>query len=229
MTHFDLIRDNEESISVPELAAALAPVLKRPRVDIAVALRYGAGWIARNLDEQHADRAVVECRKLGVETALVPSDRFSEAVPVFRVLQARLSDELELTLPLGQESLSQEDVAAFDLVAYGVMPEKEEEQSAIFRDARTILGQRKEDYVPQLCALIDHKKQLQPRLYLHSKSTVFSFEEFTQLPDYAEAKGNGFDQKALRKIVSLRKVDEDKRREEDLILATYMKALGMEG
>jgi uncharacterized protein (UPF0335 family) len=45
---------------------------------------------------------------------------------------------------------------------------------------------------------------------------------------YSEAKGNGFDQKALRKIVSLRKVDEEKRREEDLILATYMKALGMD-
>lgn len=45
---------------------------------------------------------------------------------------------------------------------------------------------------------------------------------------YSEAKGNGFDQKALRKIVTLRKVDDDKRREEDLILATYMKALGME-
>lgn len=45
---------------------------------------------------------------------------------------------------------------------------------------------------------------------------------------YSEAKGNGFDQKALRKIVTLRKVDEEKRREEDLILATYMRALGMD-
>jgi uncharacterized protein (UPF0335 family) len=45
---------------------------------------------------------------------------------------------------------------------------------------------------------------------------------------YSEAKGNGFDQKALRKIVGLRKVDEEKRREEDLILATYMRALGMD-
>jgi uncharacterized protein (UPF0335 family) len=46
---------------------------------------------------------------------------------------------------------------------------------------------------------------------------------------YSEAKGNGFDQKALRVIVRLRKVDDEKRREADLILATYMKALGMDG
>jgi uncharacterized protein (UPF0335 family) len=45
---------------------------------------------------------------------------------------------------------------------------------------------------------------------------------------YAEAKANGFDVKALRQIVSMRKIEDDKRREHDLILATYMRALGME-
>lgn len=44
---------------------------------------------------------------------------------------------------------------------------------------------------------------------------------------YAEAKGNGFDVKILRKIVALRKQDADKRREEQALLATYMAALGM--
>jgi len=44
---------------------------------------------------------------------------------------------------------------------------------------------------------------------------------------YAEAKGNGFDPKILRKIVALRKQDEDKRRVEQAILASYMDALGM--
>ncbi len=44
---------------------------------------------------------------------------------------------------------------------------------------------------------------------------------------YAEAKGNGFDVKILRKIVVLRKQDADKRREEQALLATYMSALGM--
>lgn len=44
---------------------------------------------------------------------------------------------------------------------------------------------------------------------------------------YAEAKGNGFDVKALRTIVRLRKQDPDERKEQDDVLETYMHALGM--
>ena len=44
---------------------------------------------------------------------------------------------------------------------------------------------------------------------------------------YAEAKGNGFDVKALRTIVRLRKEDADERREHETIVETYMHALGM--
>ncbi len=44
---------------------------------------------------------------------------------------------------------------------------------------------------------------------------------------YAEAKGNGFDVKIMRKIVSIRKQDRDKRIEEETILDLYLAALGM--
>ena len=44
---------------------------------------------------------------------------------------------------------------------------------------------------------------------------------------YAEAKGNGFDIKALRTIMRLRKQDKDERAEQETILQTYMLALGM--
>lgn len=44
---------------------------------------------------------------------------------------------------------------------------------------------------------------------------------------YAEAKGNGYDVKALRKIIRLRKQDKNERAEEEAILETYMHALGM--
>lgn len=44
---------------------------------------------------------------------------------------------------------------------------------------------------------------------------------------YAEAKGNGYDVKALRKIISLRKQDPQERQEQETILETYMQALGM--
>ncbi len=44
---------------------------------------------------------------------------------------------------------------------------------------------------------------------------------------YLEAKAVGFDVKALRKIVSLRKKSQTDRQEEEAILAVYMHALGM--
>jgi uncharacterized protein (UPF0335 family) len=46
---------------------------------------------------------------------------------------------------------------------------------------------------------------------------------------YAEAKGNGFDVKALRVVVRLRKQDINERKEQEAILETYLHALGMLG
>ena len=44
---------------------------------------------------------------------------------------------------------------------------------------------------------------------------------------YSEAKGNGYDVKALRTIVRMRKQDPNERAEAETILETYMQALGM--
>jgi uncharacterized protein (UPF0335 family) len=44
---------------------------------------------------------------------------------------------------------------------------------------------------------------------------------------YGEAKVNGFDVKALRAIVKMRKQDVNERKEQEAILETYMLALGM--
>jgi uncharacterized protein (UPF0335 family) len=44
---------------------------------------------------------------------------------------------------------------------------------------------------------------------------------------YAEAKGNGYDVKALRTIVRMRKMDANDRAEQETILETYMHALDM--
>ena len=44
---------------------------------------------------------------------------------------------------------------------------------------------------------------------------------------YAEAKGNGFDTKVLRKVISLRKKEASEREEEQSMLDLYMQALGM--
>ncbi|HEV7284107.1 MULTISPECIES: DUF2312 domain-containing protein [Kaistia] len=44
---------------------------------------------------------------------------------------------------------------------------------------------------------------------------------------YGEAKANGYDTKALRKIVALRKQDANEREEQEAILELYKNALGM--
>jgi uncharacterized protein (UPF0335 family) len=44
---------------------------------------------------------------------------------------------------------------------------------------------------------------------------------------FAEAKGNGYDVKAIRTILKIRKQDESEREEQETILDTYMHALGM--
>lgn len=44
---------------------------------------------------------------------------------------------------------------------------------------------------------------------------------------FKEATGNGFDAKALRKIIALRKLSAEDREAQDQILETYMNALGM--
>jgi len=44
---------------------------------------------------------------------------------------------------------------------------------------------------------------------------------------YAELKGNGFDAKAVRAIIRLRKQEEHERQEEEAIIELYKNALGM--
>lgn len=44
---------------------------------------------------------------------------------------------------------------------------------------------------------------------------------------YAEMKGQGFDTKAIKTIIKLRKKDVNKRQEEEAVLELYMAALGM--
>ena len=43
---------------------------------------------------------------------------------------------------------------------------------------------------------------------------------------FAEAKGNGFDVKVLRKVVRIRKQDRAKRQEEEALLDLYLSAIG---
>lgn len=44
---------------------------------------------------------------------------------------------------------------------------------------------------------------------------------------YAEAKGNGFDPKIMRQIIRLRKMESSDRQEQEWLLDTYKRAIGM--
>ncbi|MCZ7861636.1 DUF2312 domain-containing protein [Agrobacterium salinitolerans] len=44
---------------------------------------------------------------------------------------------------------------------------------------------------------------------------------------YGEAKGMGFDTKIMRKVISILKEDKDKRQEFEMVLDTYLQALGL--
>lgn len=72
----------------------------------------------------------------------------------------------------------------------------------------------------QLKAIVERVEKLEEE----KKATQDDIREV-----YAEAKGNGFDTKAIRAIVRMRKQDADERREHEEILDTYMSALGMLG
>ena len=45
---------------------------------------------------------------------------------------------------------------------------------------------------------------------------------------YAELKGNGYDPKIIRKLVSIRRKSKEERQEEEALLDLYMTAIGME-
>lgn len=44
---------------------------------------------------------------------------------------------------------------------------------------------------------------------------------------FAEAKGNGFDVKAIKQIIKIRAMDASEREEQQTVLDTYLHALGM--
>ena len=44
---------------------------------------------------------------------------------------------------------------------------------------------------------------------------------------FSEAKGAGYDIKVMRQVLRLRKLDKDARAEQEAVLETYLRALGM--
>ena len=79
------------------------------------------------------------------------------------------------------------------------------------RDVGGVAGQRLRSFIDRIERLEEEKKALA--------------EDIKEV--YAEAKGVGFDAKTIRKLVSLRKMDSEKRREEEELLDLYKSAINM--
>lgn len=80
------------------------------------------------------------------------------------------------------------------------------------QDVGNVSGQRLKSYLDRIDRLEEEKKGLA--------------DDIKDI--YAEAKGVGFDVKTIRKLVRLRKMDVNKRHEEEEILELYKAAVGLD-
>ena len=71
----------------------------------------------------------------------------------------------------------------------------------------------------------DHLRQIVERIERLAEEKAEITEVIKEV--YAEAKGNGFDTKTLKKVVKLRGMDPDQLSEEEAMLDLYKSALGM--
>ena len=83
----------------------------------------------------------------------------------------------------------------------------------------------KDDDSPATRFAVDQLRSIIERIERREEEKKAISEDIKDV--YAESKGNGFDVKALRTIIRLRKQDPNERQEEESILETYMQALGM--
>jgi len=90
-------------------------------------------------------------------------------------------------------------------------PKQVEPDQGEVRDVGGVGGERLRSFVERIERLEEEKAALS--------------EDLKEI--YAELKGVGFDAKTVRKIISLRKLDHEKRREAEELLDLYKTAIGM--
>ena len=100
--------------------------------------------------------------------------------------------------------MSNEAVATFS-------DEENQQETTQARDVGGVAGKRLQSFIERVERLEEEKAAIA--------------EDIKEV--YAEAKGVGFDVKTLRKIVSLRKQEPEKRSEEEEMLDLYKTAIGM--
>ena len=98
------------------------------------------------------------------------------------------------------------------------IPVRDERQSEAFSEGETGEAQSAAVAREQLRSIVERIERLE-----EEKKTIAD-----DIKDvYGEAKTNGYDTKVLRKVVAIRKQDQNDRLEQEAILDTYLQALGM--
>jgi len=95
----------------------------------------------------------------------------------------------------------------------------------LLKSARPPPLRTKEDRMTAAKVARDHLKAFVERIERLEEEKKTISDDIRDV--YAEAKGNGFDTKALRTVVRMRKEDAEERKEHEAILDTYLQALGM--
>lgn len=90
-------------------------------------------------------------------------------------------------------------------------PQDDDVSSETTKDVGGVAGERLRSFIERVERLEEEKTALA--------------EDIKEV--YAEAKAVGFDVKTIRKVIKLRKMDTEKRREEDELLDLYKAAIGM--
>lgn len=88
-----------------------------------------------------------------------------------------------------------------------------------------MIGHNSETASPATSAAREQLKSIVERVERLEEDKAAITEDIKDV--FLEAKGNGYDVKALRTIVRMRKQDANEREEQETILETYMHALGM--
>ena len=91
-----------------------------------------------------------------------------------------------------------------------VIPQAEPQDETV-QDVGGVTGAQLKQYIERIERLEEEKKALA--------------EDIKEV--YGEAKAMGFDGKAMRQLVKLRNMDNEKRREEEEILEVYKAAIGL--
>ena len=120
-----------------------------------------------------------------------------------------MSEEADKLMEREAARVQEEQDAKPELPGVGVGHNSDEAEDC--QDVGGVAGKRLKSFIERIERLEEEKASLA--------------EDIKEV--YAECKGVGFDTKTIRKIISLRKMDSEKRREEDELLDLYKSAIGM--